>query len=78
MFLWSYSGEACSLCPTYVTQVSPMQGVPRARATGLVDYDFECSTVCPVLSELIGVGQRQDGETNSNYSKSTQPRCMGR
>ena len=39
-----------------------LQGVPSARALGWIDLDFECSTVCPILTWLMGIWQKRLGK----------------
>ena len=38
-----------------------LQGVPSERRLGFVDFDFECSTVCPTLLGLMGIWQKRLG-----------------
>ena len=38
-------------------RVSTVQVVPSGRRLGLVDLEFDCSTVCPTLPGLVGIGQ---------------------
>ena len=35
-----------------------IKGIPCARGLGWVDFDFEWSTVCPILPGLIGIAQK--------------------
>ena len=41
---------------------------------GWVDLNFKCSTVCPILSGLMGIWQKWLGRWVTAKSKSTQPR----
>ena len=36
-----------------------IQGVPFARGLGCVDFNFDCSTVCPILLGLMGIWLKQ-------------------
>ena len=38
-----------------------LQGVPSARGLGLVDLNFEYSTVCPILPRLMAIWQKRLG-----------------
>ena len=35
-----------------------VQGVPSGLGLGLVDFNFDCSTVCPTLPRLVGIWQK--------------------
>ena len=61
------STQKCSMSQ-YVGQFSPnseddfsVQGVPCSPRLGFVDLDFECSTVCPTLLGLMGIGKKRLG-----------------
>ena len=41
--------------------IAPLQGVPSARGLGLVDLNFEYSTVCPILPRLMAIWQKRLG-----------------
>ena len=44
--------DSCIPCDT-------IQGVPSARELSLVDFHFECSTVCPILPGKLAEAARQ-------------------
>ena len=44
--------------PGMVGQITLVQGVPSGRRQGLVDLEFDCSTVCPTLPWLVGIWQK--------------------
>ena len=47
---------------------SVVQGVPSACGLGLVDLDFECFTVCPILLRLMRIWQKRLGSWTRRWS----------
>ena len=39
-----------------------LQGVPSGQRLGLVDFEFDCSTVSPTLPRLVGIWQKWLGK----------------
>ena len=59
-YAFDISGRLDRECPKLAT-VRNVQGVPSVHGMGWVDWNFECSTVYPILPGLMGIWQKWRG-----------------